>query len=205
MTHQSRFDAIGATRWRAAINRLLRWVLWLALLQATAQATPTPVHGRVVRVADGDTVTLLDAQQVLHSIRLAGIDAPESAMPYGQTAKLFLAALVLGKDVDALTYKQDRYRRTIATLMLGPQDVNLALIQAGLAWHYKRYANEQPAAEARAYAQAEELARMQHLALWQDSDPVAPWDWRAGRRVQSRQNAGAIMRGGLAMGDRAAP
>lgn len=186
-------------RSRAVIKRLLRWVLWLALLQAAAQATPTPIQGRVVKVIDGDTVSLLDAQQTRHTIRLAGIDAPEAAMPYGHRAKLFLAALVLGKDVDALTYKQDRYRRTVATLMLGPQDVNLALIQAGLAWHYKRYANEQPVAEARAYAQAEELARMQHLALWQDSDPVAPWDWRAGRRVQSRHSAGAIMLGNLAL------
>jgi endonuclease YncB( thermonuclease family) len=53
--------------------------------------------------------------------------------------------------------------------MLGAQDVNLAMIQAGLAWHYKHYAKEQPAAEARAYAQAEDQARAQHLALWQDS------------------------------------
>jgi endonuclease YncB( thermonuclease family) len=73
------------------------------------------------------------------------------------------------------------------------------MIQVGLAWHYKHYAKEQPAAQAQAYAQAEELARTKNLALWQDSDPSAPWDWRKSRRARPSQSVGAIMIGKLAM------
>ena len=185
--------------WRVAIKRLFAWALLLVLLQATVHSAPLILQGRIVWVTDGDTVTLLDERQTLHKIRLAGIDAPESAMPYGHQATLYLVSLVFEKNVEAVAYKQDRYGRTVATLMLGAQDVNLAMLQAGMAWHYKRYAKEQPAAEAQAYAQAEELARTKSLALWQDSDPSAPWDWRKSRRARSPHSVGAILTGKLAM------
>jgi len=198
MTNRIRSNVLCGAHWLATIKRLFTSALLLVLLQAAAHAGPGLLPGRIVRVTDGDTVTLQDEHQTLHKIRLAGIDAPESKMPYGQTATLFLTALVLGKELEAVTYKQDRYGRTIATLMLGAQDVSLAMIQAGMAWHYKHYAKEQPAAQAQAYAQAEVLARTQNLALWQDSDPDAPWDWRKSRRMRPRQSAGAIMLGELA-------
>ncbi len=157
-------------------------VLLLFLAQATSHAQPRTLEGRIVGVTDGDTVTLLDAHHTQTKIRLAGIDAPESRMPYGQKAKAYLATLVFGKDVVAVTSKLDRYGRTIATLMVAGQDTNLAMVQAGLAWHYKQYAREQQKAEAMAYAQAEVLARTRGLGLWQDADPVAPWDWRHTRQ-----------------------
>jgi endonuclease YncB( thermonuclease family) len=198
MTKRIHPSTFRSDHWLIAIKQLFTSVFLLVLLQTTTHAEPLVLHGRIVRVMDGDTVTLLDENQTLRKIRLAGIDAPESAMPYGLHATLYLVSLVLGKTVEAVTYKQDRYGRTVATLMLGEQDINLAMIQVGLAWHYKRYANEQPAAEALAYAQAEELARKQNLALWQDSDPNAPWDWRKSRRTRPHQSARAIMLGELA-------
>lgn len=199
MTNRISPTIFCSAHWPVAIKRLFTSVLLLVLLQATAYAGPLILQGRIVRVTDGDTVTLLDERQTLHKIRLAGIDAPESAMPYGQQAALHLAALVLGKAVEAVTYKQDRYGRTVATLMLGEQDVNLAMLQAGLAWHYKHYAKEQPAAQAQAYAQAEALARTRNLALWQDSDPDEPWNWRKNRRARPPQSVGAIMLGKFAI------
>lgn len=200
MTNQTRPTTFCNAHWLAAIRRLFTsGLLLLVILQPAAHAGPLILQGRIVRVMDGDTVTLLDERQTLHKIRLAGIDAPESAMPYGHQATLFLVSLVFGKSVEAVTYKQDRYGRTVATLMHGEQDINLAMLQAGLAWHYKRYAREQPAAEARTYAQAEVLARIQNLALWQDSDPEAPWDWRKSRRARPPQSAGTIMHGDLTM------
>lgn len=152
--------------------------LTLAFAPMAADAQSWVLEGRIVRVTDGDTVTLLDANNHQHKIRLAGIDAPESQMPYGRKAKTYLASLVLGQHVIAHVHKLDRYGRTIATLMLGAQDANLAMVQAGMAWHYKQYAEEQPRAEALAYAQAEEQARERCLGLWQDASPIAPWVWR---------------------------
>jgi endonuclease YncB( thermonuclease family) len=170
-------------------KRLLMAAL-LLMLHATAHAEQLILQGRIVRVTDGDTVTLLDEHEALHKIRLAGIDAPESAMPFGHQATLHLMSLVFGERVEAVIYKQDRYGREVATLMHGEQDINLAMLQAGLAWHYKHYAKEQPAAQAQAYAQAEELARKLSLALWQDCDPNAPWDWRKSRRLRSHHMRG---------------
>jgi endonuclease YncB( thermonuclease family) len=192
MTNRISPTILCSAHWLPSLKRLFTSVL-LVLLQATAHAGPLILQGRIVRVMDGDTVTLRDERQTLHRIRLAGIDAPESAMPYGHQATLHLVSLVLGKELEAVAYKQDRYGRTVATLMLGAQDINLAMLQAGLAWHYKHYAKEQPAAQAQAYAQAEVQARTKNLALWQDSHPDAPWDWRKSRRARPRQSAGAIM------------
>ena len=193
MKNRNRLSTFRSNHWLVAIKQLFTSVLLLVLMQTTTIAEPLILQGRVVRVTDGDTVTLLDGHEALHKIRLAGIDAPESAMPYGHQATLYLMSLVFGERVEAVIYKQDRYGRTVATLMRGEQDINLAMIQAGLAWHYKHYAKEQPAAQAQAYAQAEVLARTHNLALWQDSDPDMPWDWRKSRRARPRQSAGAIM------------
>lgn len=186
MTNRIRTTTFYSAHWLVAINRLFTFFLLLVLLQTSTHAEPLLLQGRIVRVADGDTVTLLDERQTLHKIRLAGIDAPEAAMPYGQQATLYLGSLVFGKDVEAVTYKHDRYGRKVATLMLEALDVNLAMLQAGLAWHYKRYRKEQPAVQAQAYARAEELARTENLALWQDSDAIPPWDWRNRRRSRSQ-------------------
>ena len=178
----------NALRWLVAVILILGMTL-----QAAARTAPTVLMGSIVKVTDGDTVTLLDEQSAKHKIRLAGIDAPESKMPYGQRATRLLSSLILGKDVTALTYKNDRYGRAIATLMIGKRDINLAMVEAGLPWHYKQYAKEQPPAEAVAYAQAEDLARMKRLELWQDSNPTAPWDWRRAHQRRSDKGCGAII------------
>lgn len=57
-------------------------------------------------------------------------------------------------------------------------DVGLAQIRTGLAWWYRKYANEQLSADATAYAAAETLARAQTAGLWRDKDPMPPWDFR---------------------------
>ncbi len=158
--------------------------LAMALLgpHTTLAATdPGPtLQGQVVRVSDGDTVTL-QIQDSTIKIRLAGIDAPEIKMPHGPQAKAHLAALVLGKQVQAIAQKKDRYGRTIATLMLNTKDVNLAMLQAGMAWHYKQYEREQSKDQASAYSQSEQLAQTAGRGLWSQADAVPPWTWRQAR------------------------
>src|SRR5436853_2886425 len=50
--------------------------------------------GRVVRIADGDTITVLDSTNTQHRIRLQGIDAPESHQAYGSQSKQNLSAMI---------------------------------------------------------------------------------------------------------------
>lgn len=138
--------------------------------------------GKAVAVADGDTITVLDESKVQHKIRLAGIDAPERKQPFGQRAKEQLSDLVFGKTVQVETEKTDRYGRHVGKVLIEGRDANLAMVAAGLAWHYKRYQAEQPAADRLLYASAEEDARNGRVGMWRDPAPVAPWDWRKGER-----------------------
>jgi len=53
--------------------------------------------GKVVSIADGDTLTVLDASDTQHRIRLSGIDAPESRQAFGTRSRQHLADLVFNK------------------------------------------------------------------------------------------------------------
>ena len=110
----------------------------------------TAVHAetlteRVVAVADGDTVTVLDSINVQHKVRVAGIDAPEKKQAFGNRSKDHLAELVAGKSVDVEWTKRDRYQRIVGKVMVvapacsAPHcpktvDAGLAQIRTGLAW-----------------------------------------------------------------------
>ena len=134
--------------------------------------------GRVVGVADGDTVTVLDASRQQHKIRLMGIDAPEKKMPYGNRSKQSLSDMVFDRQVQVEYSKKDKYGRTVGKIIVEGVDANLEQIKAGMAWHYKQYQREQPMEDRAAYAQAEVDARSAKRGLWKDADPVPPWDWR---------------------------
>ena len=166
--------------YRRPLAALMIWdmTLLIACAPSAAQVPQKEVFGRIIRVTDGDTVTLLSSDNTRITIRLAGIDAPESRMPYGHAAQTHLAGLVLNKEVVAVTQKKDRYGRTVATLLHGTQDINLTMVQAGMAWHYKRYAHEQTQNQAANYAQSEQVARTEGRGLWQHAKPTPPWMWR---------------------------
>ena len=119
------------------------------------QAHADTLLGKVVAVADGDTITVLDTNKVQHKIRLAGIDAPEKAQPYGQTSKQSLSDLVFGKTVTVDTDKTDRYGREVGKVLVDGVDTNLEQVRRGLAWHYKAYQREQSPSDRLAYAAAE--------------------------------------------------
>lgn len=143
------------------------------------------VDGQVVGVTDGDTITLLDGQRTQHKVRLAGIDAPEKAQAFGQRSKEHLSSLVFGRQVKVETAKQDRYGRTVGKVLFDGRDANLAMVVAGLAWHYKKYEGEQSPADRLLYAAAEQEAREARRGLWLDQVVTAPWDHRA--KVRSRR------------------
>jgi endonuclease YncB( thermonuclease family) len=151
--------------------------LFVGLALAFPVAADT-INGKVVAVADGDTVTVLDASKVEHKIRLAGIDAPEKAQAFGNRSKEHLSGLVFGKTVTVDWNKKDAYGRTVGKILVAGNDVNLGQVQAGMAWHYKKYQNEQPPADRASYAQAEDKARSKRTGLWAEANPITPSDFR---------------------------
>ena len=159
------------------------------MLVVSLSAHPETLSGTVVGVADGDTITVLDANREQHKIRLGAIDAPEKAQPFGQRSKEFMSAMVFGKDVDVQWQKHDRYQRIVGKVMVADPncrtsycpktlDAGLAQITVGLAWWYQKYAKEQSPEDAGRYEFAEHEARAKRAGLWADGNPVPPWDWR---------------------------
>ena len=140
------------------------------------------LKGQVIAVADGDTVTVLDADRQRHKIRLAGIDAPESRQGYGQRSRLSLKELLDGRQVLVTYDKTDRYGRLVGKVELEGRDINLEQLRRGLAWHYKKYEAEQSAQDRQVYAQAQQQAQAVRLGLWRDPEPQAPWDYRQQKR-----------------------
>jgi endonuclease YncB( thermonuclease family) len=180
---------------RFGINsRELTWLTLLTLVASFSCAkrpentriSPPPavtsggqtLSGRVIRVADGDTVTVLDSLNTQHRIRLQGIDAPESHQAFGTQSKKSLSDMVFGKDVSVFYNKTDQYGRLVGKILLDGKDINLEQVKAGMAWHYKEYEREQPPEDRETYAGAEDEARQARRGLWRDPDPVEPSAFR---------------------------
>lgn len=135
--------------------------------------------GHVVGVHDGDSITVLTGEKVQLKARLEGIDAPELKQPFGRAAKAATSDLVFDHDVRLHVIGIDRYGRTLARVFVGVVDVNLALVNAGMAWRYDKYSKEGALGDAQAKAKAA------GLGLWSQPSPVPPWEWR---RPKGRQN-----------------
>lgn len=159
-----------------------------ALADPTTAPAPTPsaeLHGRIVAIADGDTLTLLvDRTQV--RIRLAQIDAPESGQPYGRASKKALSALAFGKPARVVVVDTDRYGRTVGEVFVGEGagvHVNQEMVRQGHAWAYTRYARTPD------IIALEDEARAASRGLWtlplEQRD--APWVWR--HRGRSKRKA----------------
>jgi endonuclease YncB( thermonuclease family) len=146
---------------------------------------PKKLHLRVVGVHDGDTITGLDGSKTQFKIRLDAIDAPELGQPFGQASKKALSEKVFGKDVVVIAKTTDRYGRTVGHILIDGRDVNLEMLEEGMAWHYKKYDKNKRLGE------AEESARAAKKGLWQDRDPVPPWDWRKDRKEQRQRKSDA--------------
>jgi endonuclease YncB( thermonuclease family) len=130
----------------------------------------------VVKVADGDTITVLkDRKQI--KIRLYGIDCPEKRQDFSKRAKQFTSALVFGKQVKVEPVTTDRYGRTVAWVSVDGKSLNRELIKAGLAWWFKKYAPDDKDLE-----ELEIEARKAEVGLWVRSDAIPPWEYRKSRR-----------------------
>jgi micrococcal nuclease len=109
-------------------------------------------------------------------LTVLSFDAPESGQPFGQAAKRALSEMVFGKDVIVHKKKEDRWGRIIGHVVVDGVDTNLAMLEAGMAWHYKEYDQN------RRLAEAEREAREAKWGLWQDASPIPPWEWRRADR-----------------------
>jgi len=150
---------------------LVRYLLAAAFAVASLPAY-ADFTGKVVAVADGDTISVLrDHEQV--KIRLSDIDAPEKAQAFGNKSKQSLSDLCFGKTATLADKGKDRYGRTLARVHCDGIDANAEQVRQGMAWVYRRYAPK----DSPLYA-VEDEAKAARRGLWTDAEPVPPWEWR---------------------------
>ena len=131
------------------------------------------LKGRAVKIADGDTFTLLVKENEQVKIRIDGIDAPEKKQDFGNRAKEYLSSMIWNQELTIKVTKKDKYGRSIGKVST-PEipDVGLEMIKAGFAWQYRDFNHDE------AYAEAERLARENKKGLWIYKNPTRPQDFR---------------------------
>ena len=158
---------------KAIQMKLLYTILLLSLSLSIQSKT---LKGRIIKISDGDTVTLLDSTNTQHKIRLDGIDCPERKQPFGTKATNFVKKLTTGKTIVVEWEKKDRYGRILGYVYADGVNVNKELLKNGLAWHYKHYNEDQE------LAKLEQQAKDKKLNIWSDKNPIEPYRWRKGDR-----------------------
>ena len=143
------------------------------------------LEGRVVAIADGDTLTLLTTENTQVKIRLAQVDTPEKGQPYANRSRQVLGDLVFGKNIQVAVVDTDRYGRTVGRVSVGELDVASELVSSGAAWVYRRYATDD------SLYSLEDNARKQGRGLWglPESQQVPPWEWREARRRKADEQS----------------
>ncbi len=167
------------------LQHILIVCLLMPLLACGGQSTTAEYT--VVRIADGDSLTVADRRGERHKVRISGIDAPELGQPYSRKSKQNLSRLLLDKPVRLEIIKTDKYNRLVAKVWVQPEecpscgktlDAGLAQLTTGLAWWYEYWSHQQSAEDRGRYEFAEQEARAKKAGLWRDRNPINPWEWR---------------------------
>ena len=174
-------------------RKFLLGVVALAALAWPSEVVAQGVKATVLSIGDGDTIRVRQAGKAL-TVRLACIDAPETAQgSYGQQARAYMQQrLPISREVSLEIKATDRYGRTVAEV-ISEININLALVEAGLAFAYRQYLG---GCDAKAYLEAEERASSSRLGVWQVQGGITrPWDFR--RRLRSAAIPDGTTPGGL--------
>ncbi|MCB5185024.1 thermonuclease family protein [Methylobacillus gramineus] len=159
--------------------------------------------GKVIGIADGDTLTILTSDKQSIKVRLNAIDAPEKAQDFGNASKKSLSSLCFGKPALIDLQGTDKYGRTIVALQCQTMDgsyhdANLHQVQNGMAWVYRQGSSDKQ------LIAAEESAKASSIGLWSQPNPMPPWEFRNGnakiakKATQVVQDVSATSKAGLA-------
>ena len=133
------------------------------------------ISGKVVNVADGDTITILNAENKQTKVRLYGIDAPEKAQDFGNVSREHLVSLVAGKNIEVFVIDVDQYGRSVGRIKVDGKEVAEEMLKAGLVWVYTAYCK---IPECKQWKQLETQAKTAKIGLWANPTAQEPWQWR---------------------------
>ena len=150
-------------------------LLGLQCSQAFGAPRDKTFGGTVVKVHDADTIWV-ERDRVTHKVRVLGIDAPESDQPWGKEATKAASDQTLGKEVIVTWRRKDRYGRVLGSVKVGDRDLAAALVKDGHAWVYRAFPHD------KSLVVLEDEAKKAKRGLWAADSPIAPWEWRRGKR-----------------------
>ena len=159
------------------MRKCLQIVFYILLF--CTYANSLELIGKVIKVSDGDTITLLTDDKVSHKVRLNDIDAPEKKQPFGSRSRDNLASYIAGETVTVKYKSKDRYGRVLGTIYFDNLDINLQQVKNGYAWVYKQYSKNQT------YYKEEQKARDLKKGLWIEKEPIAPWEFRKQKKSKN--------------------
>ena len=149
------------------------------MLAFAAPAFAVQFTGEVTGVPQGDTL-LVKHEGKVHTIRLYGVLAPENSQPYAGQATAFMAKLALGQTVHVIPMGKSRQKQVSAEVLLDGKSLNDQLVREGFAW----WNHKQTRGGRLQTLQA--AARAERRGLWEDPDPIPPWDWKKGVRPSKK-------------------
>lgn len=131
--------------------------------------------GKIVKIQDGDTVTLLDNTNTQYKIRLDEIDAPEKKQPYGNRSKEYLSSMIAGKTVTVEYTKTDQYKRILGTIFYQGKNINEEMVRSGYAWRYYYNKNKR-------LLWLQKVAKENKRGLWADKNAIDPYHFRKSKK-----------------------
>lgn len=137
-------------------------------------------EGKVTRILDGDSIFVTDAKSVEFEVQLEGIDAPELKQEFGKESTEGLSKLLKDKSVRLTWKSRDNFERPLAQVYVGDKHINLEMIKTGMAWHFKKYNQDE------VLAKAEAEAKEAKKGLWAKESPTAPWDYRRDNKAPDK-------------------
>ncbi len=137
-------------------------------------------EGKVTRILDGDSILVTDSKLEEFEVQLEGIDAPELKQQFGKESTEGLSKLLKDKAVRLTWKSRDNFERPLAQVYVGEKHINLEMIKTGMAWHFKKYNQDE------VLAKAEVEANEAKKGLWAKESPTAPWDYRRDNKAPDK-------------------
>ena len=149
----------------------LKIIALFFLLIPLKEKLPKEFSAKVIGVKDGDTIEVLYKKKPI-IIRLEHIDTPEKKQAYGTKAKQFVSDKIYSKKVRIINKGRWHWDRLIAEVYYKKENINKALVNSGLAMHFKQYSKNKE------YDQLEKQAKENSVGMWSLPNVIAPWDFR---------------------------
>lgn len=152
------------------MRKLLIFILSLIIIVLSFATT---IKGKVIKITDGDTITILEENGDKTRVRFYGIDAPEKKQDYGIKSLNVLKKLIDKKEIEIEIKNKDQYGRIVGVVYYDKININLYMLETGNAWWYKQYSKHNIE-----FKIAEEKAKSEKIGLWKEKNPTPPWIYR---------------------------